>query len=144
MYAVLYAFLLWHPHWENGELLVHCDNDAVVDAINKRSIRFLVLRSPLYKPSCSSQRYSTSQYLLSGYPQPLTLPLTLSPVTISKDLLIWGTKITITTTFATLNHKPQSQSYARSYSPSAQTPRFMSRRHPYRPPQSTHRIFTNL
>jgi Reverse transcriptase (RNA-dependent DNA polymerase) len=39
MYAVLYAFLMWHPHWENGELLVHCDNDAVVDAINKRSIR---------------------------------------------------------------------------------------------------------
>ena len=39
MYAVLYAFLLWHPHWVNGELLVHCDNDAVVDAINKRSIR---------------------------------------------------------------------------------------------------------
>jgi hypothetical protein len=39
MYAVLYAFLMWHPHWENGELLVHCDNDTVVDAINKRSIR---------------------------------------------------------------------------------------------------------
>ena len=39
MYAVLYVFLMWHPHWENGELLVHCDNDAVVNAINKRSIR---------------------------------------------------------------------------------------------------------
>jgi Reverse transcriptase (RNA-dependent DNA polymerase) len=39
MYAILYAFLLWHSHWENGELLVHCDNQAVVDAINKRSIR---------------------------------------------------------------------------------------------------------
>jgi len=38
MYAILYAFLLWHPHWENGELLVHCDNEVVVDAINKRSI----------------------------------------------------------------------------------------------------------
>ena len=35
MYTVLYAFLLWHSHWENGELLVHCDNEAVVDAINK-------------------------------------------------------------------------------------------------------------
>lgn len=39
MYAILYAFLLWHSHWENGELLVHCDNEAVVEAINKRSIR---------------------------------------------------------------------------------------------------------
>ena len=39
MYAVLYAFLLWHSNWENGELLVHCDNEAVVEAINKRSIR---------------------------------------------------------------------------------------------------------
>jgi hypothetical protein len=43
MYAVLYAFLLWHSHWENGELLVHCDNEAVVDAINKRSIRSLTI-----------------------------------------------------------------------------------------------------
>jgi hypothetical protein len=34
-----WGWSLWHPHWENGELLVHCDNDAVVDAINKRSIR---------------------------------------------------------------------------------------------------------
>jgi len=39
MYAILYAFMLWHSHWENGELLVHCDNEAVVEAINKRSIR---------------------------------------------------------------------------------------------------------
>ena len=39
MYAILYALLLWHSHWENGELLVHCDNEAVVDAVNKRSIR---------------------------------------------------------------------------------------------------------
>ena len=39
MYAVLYAFLLWHSHWEHGEVLVYCDNQAVVKAINKRSIR---------------------------------------------------------------------------------------------------------
>jgi hypothetical protein len=73
-----------------------------------------------YTPSCSLQRYSTSRYLLSGGPRPLTLSQTLSPVTISKDLLIWGTKITITS-FATQNHKPRSQSYTRSYNPSAQT-----------------------
>ena len=38
MYAVLYAFLLCHPHCENGELLVHCDNEAVVEVINERTI----------------------------------------------------------------------------------------------------------
>src|SRR5271170_6376279 len=87
-----------------------------------------------YKPSCSSQLYSTSRYLLSGYPQPLTLSQTLSPVTISKDLLIWGTKISTTTMFATQNHKPQSQPYARSYSPSAQTLPLRRHQHLYRPP----------
>src|SRR5213075_1612930 len=39
MFAVLHAVLLWYKHWENGKLIVHCDNDSVVDAINKKSIR---------------------------------------------------------------------------------------------------------
>jgi len=39
MYAILYAFMLWHSHWENRKLLVYCDNEAVVEAINKCSIR---------------------------------------------------------------------------------------------------------
>jgi len=39
MFAVLHALFLWHKHWENGKLIVHCDNRAVVDAINKKSIR---------------------------------------------------------------------------------------------------------
>jgi ribonuclease HI len=39
MYAVFHALLLWHKRWEHGKLQLFCDNEAVVDGINKKSIR---------------------------------------------------------------------------------------------------------
>ena len=39
MFAVLHAFLLWHESWRGGLVRLACDNTAVVDAINKHSIR---------------------------------------------------------------------------------------------------------
>ena len=39
MFAILYAFLLWHEQWANGRVRLACDNSAVVSAIGKRSIR---------------------------------------------------------------------------------------------------------
>jgi hypothetical protein len=39
MYAVLHALILWHEHWKNGKLIIHCDNQSVVDSLNKKSIR---------------------------------------------------------------------------------------------------------
>ena len=39
MFAILHAFLLWHEIWSGGRIRIACDNSAVVDAINKRSIR---------------------------------------------------------------------------------------------------------
>jgi len=44
MYAVLHAFILWHEHWEHGRLVLHCDNEAVVEGINKKSIRGPAIR----------------------------------------------------------------------------------------------------
>ena len=38
MFAILHAVFLWHRYWENGKLIVHCDNEGVVNAINKKSI----------------------------------------------------------------------------------------------------------
>lgn len=39
MFAVLHAFLLWHEEWSGGTVRLACDNSAVVDSINKRSIK---------------------------------------------------------------------------------------------------------
>ena len=44
MFAVLHAFLLWHDWWCGGRVRLASDNTAVVDAINKRSIRGLTIR----------------------------------------------------------------------------------------------------
>ena len=41
MYAVLHAFLLWHSAFAGGTVRLACDNSAVVDAINKHSIKGL-------------------------------------------------------------------------------------------------------
>ncbi len=38
-YAVLFAFAKWGPSWEGQQITIMCDNSAIVDAINKRSIR---------------------------------------------------------------------------------------------------------
>jgi hypothetical protein len=38
-YAVLFAFAKWGPSWEGQHITIMCDNSAIVDAINKRSIR---------------------------------------------------------------------------------------------------------
>ena len=39
MFAVLHAFLLWHKLWCGGTVRFACDNSAVVDGINKHSIK---------------------------------------------------------------------------------------------------------
>ncbi len=39
MYAVFYAFLLWHSAFASGTVHLACDNSMVVDAINKHSIK---------------------------------------------------------------------------------------------------------
>jgi hypothetical protein len=39
MFAILHAFILWHKEWAHGSLLIACDNSAVVDGVNKRSIK---------------------------------------------------------------------------------------------------------
>jgi hypothetical protein len=39
MFAVLHTFLLWHESWQGGLVRLACDNTAVVDAINKHSIK---------------------------------------------------------------------------------------------------------
>ena len=38
MFAILYAFVLWHEQWATGRLRLACDNSAVVDRIKKLSI----------------------------------------------------------------------------------------------------------
>jgi hypothetical protein len=44
MYAILYAFLLWHTDWASGRVRIACNNSAVVDTIRKRSIVGLAIR----------------------------------------------------------------------------------------------------
>jgi hypothetical protein len=44
MFAVLHAFLLWHESWQGGLVRLTCDNTAVVDAINKHSIKGRTVR----------------------------------------------------------------------------------------------------
>jgi len=44
MFAVLHAFLLWHESWRSGLVRLACDNAAVVDAINKHSIKGKTVR----------------------------------------------------------------------------------------------------
>src|SRR5436190_18315373 len=39
MFAILHAFLLWHELWTNGRVRIASDSTAIVDAINKRSIK---------------------------------------------------------------------------------------------------------
>jgi hypothetical protein len=39
MFAVLHAFLLWHEEWSGGTVRLACNNSAIVDSINKRSIK---------------------------------------------------------------------------------------------------------
>ena len=39
MFAILHAFVLFHKQWAGGRLRLACDNTAVVDGINKRSIK---------------------------------------------------------------------------------------------------------
>ena len=44
MFAVLYAFLLWHQSWRGGSVRLACDNATVVDAISKCSMKGNSLR----------------------------------------------------------------------------------------------------
>jgi len=39
MFAILHAFLLWHELWTNGRVRIASDSTAIVDAINKHSIK---------------------------------------------------------------------------------------------------------
>ena len=50
MHAVLYAFAEWSENWSGQLVNVLCDNDAVVVAINKKTIRGAVQRDPYYVP----------------------------------------------------------------------------------------------
>ena len=47
MFAVLHAFLLWHDLWCGGRVRLASDNTAVVDSINKRSIKGPAIHPPL-------------------------------------------------------------------------------------------------
>ena len=38
-YAILFAFAQWSSHWHDAFVEIHCDNSAIVDAINSKSIR---------------------------------------------------------------------------------------------------------
>jgi len=44
MLAILHAFILWHRLWATGRVRIACDNTAVVDGVNKRSIKGPALR----------------------------------------------------------------------------------------------------
>ena len=48
MFAVLYAFAEWSEDWNEAEIIVFCDNTAVVRGINKRTIRGAAI-GPLQK-----------------------------------------------------------------------------------------------
>jgi ribonuclease HI len=39
MFAILHALIIWHKEWVHGSVDVACDNTAVVNGINNRSIR---------------------------------------------------------------------------------------------------------
>ena len=39
MFAVVHAFILWHKEWVHGSLTIVSDNTAVVDGLNKKSIK---------------------------------------------------------------------------------------------------------
>ena len=39
MFAILHAFLRWHEEWKGGTVRLACDNSAVVDSLNKHSIK---------------------------------------------------------------------------------------------------------
>ena len=39
MFAILHAFVLWHKEWTGGRLRLACDNSAVVQAIQKKSVK---------------------------------------------------------------------------------------------------------
>jgi ribonuclease HI len=39
LFAIVYAFTSWSEQWGNKQVIVFCDNEAVVEGVNKRSIR---------------------------------------------------------------------------------------------------------
>jgi ribonuclease HI len=39
LFAIVYAFSSWSEQWGNKQVIVFCDNEAVVEGVNKRSIR---------------------------------------------------------------------------------------------------------
>jgi Reverse transcriptase (RNA-dependent DNA polymerase) len=39
LFAIVYAFASWSEQWTNKQVIVFCDNEAVVEGVNKRSIR---------------------------------------------------------------------------------------------------------
>ena len=45
MFAILHAFILWHERCTTDRVRIACDNSAVVDALNKRSIKGPALHS---------------------------------------------------------------------------------------------------
>jgi hypothetical protein len=44
MFAILHALILWHKEWIHGSVDIACDNTAVVNGINNRSIRGPAIR----------------------------------------------------------------------------------------------------
>jgi len=38
MFAVLHAFVLWHPRWVGGRLQLASDNSVVVGALSKHTV----------------------------------------------------------------------------------------------------------
>jgi ribonuclease HI len=39
LFAIVYAFASWSEQWNNKQVIVFCDNEAIVEGVNKRSIR---------------------------------------------------------------------------------------------------------
>jgi len=46
LFAIVYAFASWSEQWDNKQVIVFCDNEAVVEGINKRSIRGATIHPP--------------------------------------------------------------------------------------------------
>src|SRR2546423_11733375 len=38
MYAILYAFTIWHEHWHHGAVDIACDSWGIVNGVNNRTI----------------------------------------------------------------------------------------------------------
>jgi len=44
LFAIVYTFVSWAEQWKNKHVIVFYDNEAVVEGVNKRSIRGAAIR----------------------------------------------------------------------------------------------------